>query len=715
MPVFLAPWFLLAGVAAAVPVALHLLHRRRPQPVPFATLRFLQEAIAKTRRSRHLTNLLALLMRVLIVLLLAAAFSRPKVRFAKFIPRGTRSVFIILDGSASMHFLDGEQSCFDRARDWARELVGSLSEGDRVAVLIPGRANPDLVYPEVSDHEGVISQLAQAEPGFGRADLARTLSDLLARIPEGSAGTDSEIHVFSDFQTSSWNETDMEALGEQFAERRILLFLNRVQPAVPSNVGIEKAAFYPPAILGSGDFQVRVTVRSSRTYRGNNALRMIVDGAEQAKTAFQVLPDQQTRVGVSGKARGNDPYVMGQLELAPDGFDLDNVFRFCLPRRPGIPVLLVDGSARGQEGTREIFFLKHAIQPRGRTRTLFLPEVRDWSGFLSGDIQKFSVIYLCNPPAIGDSAAQKIEAFTRKGGTVVLMPGQHHALEVSLRNIAGLRGLEVTKEVFPQEKTVGIVPSRTPSEVEKKLLSIMPAPSGLVVRQRLVIMDVPPGCSSVFRYADGGAFAVETSLGQGRLWLTSASANRDWSEWPLTPFFVVFQQELIKSSVRRSLSQLTGEVGEAVALEWGEDATELDFRLTYPGGQEKLFRVTRADSDKPIVINGFDQPGFYRLRRGERERMIAINVPSGEADMRYQTPDELSTALRRVSVFQAENWHEHQQNLVNIRQGRPLWPVLLCAAFFLAVTEELFANIRSRASVLPDILRQFIGRGTRSS
>ena len=49
---FLAPWFMLASAVAAVPLALHLLHRRRPQPVPFSTIRFLREAIASTRRSR---------------------------------------------------------------------------------------------------------------------------------------------------------------------------------------------------------------------------------------------------------------------------------------------------------------------------------------------------------------------------------------------------------------------------------------------------------------------------------------------------------------------------------------------------------------------------------------------------------------------------------------------------------------------------------------
>jgi len=86
MPVFLAPFYLFGAVLAATPVILHLLHRRNPRPVPFSTLRFLQEAAAKNRRSRHVTQFLTMLMRILILLLIALAFARPKVRYAEWLP-----------------------------------------------------------------------------------------------------------------------------------------------------------------------------------------------------------------------------------------------------------------------------------------------------------------------------------------------------------------------------------------------------------------------------------------------------------------------------------------------------------------------------------------------------------------------------------------------------------------------------------------------------
>jgi|GEM_PF-1264045 len=715
MPFFLANWYLLFGMVAAVPVALHLLHRRKPQPVPFSTLRFLQDAIAKTRRSRQLTNFLTLLMRVLLLLLLALAFAQPQVRFASFIPSGPRTVVIILDGSASMRFRDGEETCFERARAWIEKLIGSLGEADQVALLVPGLPEPRVAFPPVSDHRSLLRALRDVAPGYGRASLAETLADLVTRLDEvGKRSVGTEVHVFSDFQASGWNEKDIEAVAAQMAGRKLLLFLNHVRPAVAANAGIAKAAFYPPAVLGDGEFEARASIRSSKEYRGPNSLKLSVQSGEQNRVAFDLLPDQVLKQGIAGRATGSDTVVMGELELEPDGFADDNVYRFCLPRLPGIPVLLVDGGARGAEGRRDTFFLRHAIQPRGKSTTLFLPTDQDWPGFLGGDPEPYRVVFVCNPPEIGEAAARKLEAFARGGGTVVLMPGQNRGLTGDLTQWGPLRGLKVREEELPQEQNLALVGSEKSAELEKRLLSVMPAPAGIVVRRRLVLTDLPVEAAPAFHYAAGGAFAVQAGCGQGSLWVVSVSANRDWSEWPLTPFFVLFQQELIKGSARSRFAGLTGEVGTPLALEWVEDATELDFTLRAPSGRESTVHLTRPEAVKPVVLSGLDEPGFYRLQRGGREVSLAANLPEAETELRYLVPDELALATRQVTTYQAESWAEHQENLAGVRHGKPLWPFLLCLAFALAVTEELFANLRSKAVMLPEALRRFVKRGGRA-
>ena len=74
---FLAPLFLAGAVAAAVPIAIHLFHRRTEPVIDFAAMRFLRRAPVEHSRRRRLRELILLALRVAALLLLAFAFARP--------------------------------------------------------------------------------------------------------------------------------------------------------------------------------------------------------------------------------------------------------------------------------------------------------------------------------------------------------------------------------------------------------------------------------------------------------------------------------------------------------------------------------------------------------------------------------------------------------------------------------------------------------------
>src|SRR5665213_2736341 len=78
MPSFVAGSFALAGlIAAAAPLVIHLLNRRRYRVVDWAAMDLLREALARNKRLLHLRDLLLLVLRTLCVLLFALALARP--------------------------------------------------------------------------------------------------------------------------------------------------------------------------------------------------------------------------------------------------------------------------------------------------------------------------------------------------------------------------------------------------------------------------------------------------------------------------------------------------------------------------------------------------------------------------------------------------------------------------------------------------------------
>jgi len=115
---FLAPWFLAgAALAAAGVVALHFLAFQRPRPAVLPTARFLPDRPARAASpARRPRDLLLLALRVLLVLLVGAAFARP-------VPAPRRRPV------ARVVALDQSRAVADvaAARDSAR---GLLAEGD---------------------------------------------------------------------------------------------------------------------------------------------------------------------------------------------------------------------------------------------------------------------------------------------------------------------------------------------------------------------------------------------------------------------------------------------------------------------------------------------------------------------------------------------------------------------------------------------------------
>src|SRR4051812_35608831 len=74
---FLAPLFLLGGLAVALPVIFHLIRRTTKEVVPFSSLMFLGPTPPRVTRRSRLEHLWLLLLRALAILLLALGFGRP--------------------------------------------------------------------------------------------------------------------------------------------------------------------------------------------------------------------------------------------------------------------------------------------------------------------------------------------------------------------------------------------------------------------------------------------------------------------------------------------------------------------------------------------------------------------------------------------------------------------------------------------------------------
>ncbi|HEY7396419.1 MAG TPA: BatA domain-containing protein, partial [Gemmatimonadaceae bacterium] len=131
---FLAPAFLAALAAIAVPVLIHLINRERKVVVEFPSLMFLERIPYKSVRRQKIRHIALLILRCVAIALLVAAFSRPffQKRNSAIGGAGAKELVVLLDNSSSMGYADR----WTKAKDAAKKAVSGLSATDRATLVV---------------------------------------------------------------------------------------------------------------------------------------------------------------------------------------------------------------------------------------------------------------------------------------------------------------------------------------------------------------------------------------------------------------------------------------------------------------------------------------------------------------------------------------------------------------------------------------------------
>jgi hypothetical protein len=190
-----APAFLLAGaLTMLVPLALHLIRRRPPGRVPLPTARFLAEDPRNAIRVSRPTDVLLLALRMLLLLLAGAAFSRPAWIPA---PEGTSTV-VLLDRGGAVD-ADGWRAGLFVAR---QALLGPEGESRGELVLFDTAAvhvSRVRVRPELFD------SLLAAGPGRARSDYGVALR-AIPSATRALRGADSvTVRMISPLSRAGWS------------------------------------------------------------------------------------------------------------------------------------------------------------------------------------------------------------------------------------------------------------------------------------------------------------------------------------------------------------------------------------------------------------------------------------------------------------------------------------------------------------------------------
>lgn len=308
---FLTPWALLLGVVAAVPLLLHLLRRRSGERVDFPALRYLLRAEREHAREVRLRNLLLLLVRIAMVLAIAAALARP-IGPLPGIGHPPTAIALVLDNSASTAAVVGGTTLLEQEKRAARAVLDAAREADRITLVSFDGA------VRSGSREALGAALDSLRHIDGAGDPLAALRRAEAALA-ASALPERRVVVLTDAQASTWNALESPSMNAQAgasaaAAPRTLW----VTPSErPSNRGVRELRLEPPYWNPRG--AVRATlVGDSVAWRVAVGERSVARGRSSDGTVLARVQDLP---------RG---WHAGRVELDADDYRADDVRHFAV-------------------------------------------------------------------------------------------------------------------------------------------------------------------------------------------------------------------------------------------------------------------------------------------------------------------------------------------------------------------------------------------------
>jgi hypothetical protein len=308
----LAPAGLLLGLAVAVPILLHLLHRTERDRISFPALQYLLRMERDHARQIRMRQWLLLALRIALLLLLALAAARAVLRSGGAAHPPT-AVVLVLDNSMSSGRVVGTGRVLDTLRTRALETLRLAGDGDRFWVIRAGSS-----WEPVSP----LSAAAAEERVRGTevvdtwADLGVTVSrarEILAR----SGAPRGEVHLLSDLQASAFPAENAPDTGAAWP---VL--------AWTGSVATEPNGFVASAVVGGGlapragrRTDVAIVLGGDLEREDERGIRLLVDG--RLEGAVRTRPGGSVVLPVGPFAAGP---LEAEVEIDPDALSADDRF-----------------------------------------------------------------------------------------------------------------------------------------------------------------------------------------------------------------------------------------------------------------------------------------------------------------------------------------------------------------------------------------------------
>ncbi|QDV21532.1 hypothetical protein Pan153_62220 [Gimesia panareensis] len=724
---FASPWLLMGLLAAGVPVLIHLLHKRKFIETEWAAMKFLLAATKKYSRRVRFEQLLILLVRCLILLLLAIAFSRPywSARGAFFETAAPVHRILVIDTSFSMRWQNEDRDKFATAKEMAQALVSGSNTGDAFQLIQISSVSPQTLISRPSRQQSyVLDEINRLQPTEEYGDVTQSLQSALEFLGQAQELAQKEVIVISDFQAESWAPLESEA-----GDARVLSLLDAISKKatlVLKDVGqtdepnLAIVDFDSPSVFATLNQPVRLSVtlhNFSPLNREGVNLQLYVDDQLVNQKPVNLPANTDTHAEFTHQFTRIGDHRL-EARIADDQLPLDNRRWKVMPVKKEINVLLVNGRQSGEAMGKATDFLELALSPSLREQPwqgVIKPHVISEGELANTELELYDSVVICDVALFTDHERDLLKGYVKRGGGLIVSLGDqvdaNNYNQTLFQPGSGLMNLKLLDRRGDAKQKSQIF-EFDPLQYQHPVIEIFKGnpDAGLETTQiyEYVQTEVPPDSNNrlVLNYDTGDPAVIESTLGRGKILLITTALDRRWGSWAVWPSFPPMMNEFVLDVATGKWGRRESLIGQPLEILAREDQLALTPRMLAPNREEYPLRsvLNRNAESRMITFDQTQLSGIYELDWGvsTAEKMLfAVNVSPLESDLAhigpqvipphyFRRPDAVSLlktelpAERTVQTGLSENLLLTVLALIVVEQLL-LWRFSIGALTFLAV------------------------------
>ncbi len=671
---FLTPLFLFGLLAAAIPVAIHLIRREKPPKVIFSTLRFIKTTTKKLVLFQQIQQWLLLLLRSAAIVLLVLAFARPLFdqSIARMLDAEPEAAVVLFDVSLSMQYGDN----FERGREAVRQILADLSPGDEAA-LISFASTAVNVSELTTDISQLRSQVdAMAGPGYDTVRFFPALR-LANEILDSSVYEEKKVYLVSDFQANGLTETDQGwtlAPGVSFtgidvgeSETRNVLLTDVRSPA--------------RLIADSSDYNILARVRSTGSVHVPRAQVLLrIDGETVSQETVELTDRSETVVTLPARFENSGAHT-GEIVVSGDDFLVDNSFYFTIDVLPRIRVLIINGDPSPNWFDDESHWLNLALQGMGDSP--FEVQTVDVPRFDSDALTQTDIVIVMNAADLGSSAVTAINNYVLAGGRVLFAPGDIVNAEQFNRQFGAISPATLENPLLLDQTINDYL---LIADVDRRHPALRPLELDWNARFEAVwSVTAAPDSAVLMRFDNAMPALIERSVGEGTTMLFASALDLEWSNLPLQGLYVPFMHETLRYMVQPVLKQRAYQVGDIIDL-----SPEIIARSATLALRESDGTVRSLPADSPFYTA--QRPGLLNAG-AEGEAYYAVNLNPAASDLARVLPTLVHDRIINPDTTPQQSTQVRTAQLVaELEQPQRLWWWITGLVMLLLLVEGYIAN-----------------------